>query len=301
MPTPRLVEHVFRSMGTHITIVLPPDRSEGAELARAQFEAWDARFSRFRPDSELSRVNAAAGTSVPVSEPMFAAVTMAIDAANATAGAFDPLLATRLVELGYDRTFDELAPERRLPDPGTWDAGRWRTVELDARRRTVRLPAGTGLDLGGLAKGMAVDAATNELRDAGIPYAAVNAGGDLAVHGLPPGMRSWSILVEGAGQRSVTIPHGALATSTVLDRRWRVGTESRHHLLDPRTGLPVRSGLVLATVAAATCAQAEVAAKVALLRGPQLGASFLRDHGLAGLLVAEDGAAQRIGAASVAA
>ncbi len=300
MASPELIEHAFRSMGTHVTVLLPADRRDGAGLARAQFEAWDARFSRFRSGSELSRLNAAAGTAVSVSQPMFAAATMAIDAARATAGTFDPLLARRLVELGYDRTFDDLEPTRALPDLGEWSPGRWRDVELDVGRRTIRLPAETGLDLGGLAKGMAVDAALAELRRAGIPYAAVNAGGDLAVHGMPPGMRTWSIVVDGAGERAVTILRGALATSTVLERRWRVGAETRHHLLEPRTGLPAASGVVLATVAASTCAQAEVAAKVALLRGPELGAAFLRGHGLAGLLVAEDGTTQRI-AAQVAA
>jgi thiamine biosynthesis lipoprotein len=291
-----LVEHTFRSMGTEISVLLPTDGADAASLVRATIEEWDERFSRFRPQGELSLLNASVGAPFLASEALFSATEVAIEAARATNGMFDPLLGRRMSELGYDRTFDELDAQMQLAPPTAWIGGRWREVELDARHRMIRLPPGTGLDLGGIAKGMAVDAAVATLRRAGIAYAAVNAGGDLAVHGLPPGMTSWSILIEGAGERMATLHRGALATSTVLKRRWRVGLEARHHLLDPRSGLPATSGLVLASVAAATCAQAEVAAKVALLQGPIGGAAFLRDRGLAGLLVAADGNTQRISA-----
>ena len=290
-----LVEHTFRSMGTHVSVLLPPGHGDAAALARDELDEWDGRLSRFRADSELSRLNDAAGETFRASELLFAATSTAIRAAHATGGTFDPLLANRLVELGYDATFDQLSARAALPAPLTWVAESWRQVILDERDRTIRLPPGTGLDLGGIAKGMAVDAAVAGLLRAGIPYAAVNAGGDLAVHGLPPDSNAWPIVVEGAGERMVTIRRGALATSTVLVRRWHVGADTRHHLLDPRSGLPASSGLVLVSVAAETCADAEVAAKVALLRGPVSGAAFLRRSGLAGLLVGDDGTTQRIG------
>ena len=142
---------------------------------------------------------------------------------------------------------------------------------------------------------MAVDAAVAELVRMGIPYGAVNAGGDLALHGIPPSGDGWSILVEGQGERVVTLDRGALATSTVLERRWSVDGQARHHLLDPRTGLPAEGDIVLASVAAPTCAEAEVAAKVALLSGSVDGEAYLRRVGLPGLLVRVDGLTRRIG------
>jgi FAD:protein FMN transferase len=295
LPATPVVEKRFRSMGTEITVLVPTGSADAHELAFDTIVAWDERFSRFRPDSELSELNRAAGAPFVASNELFGAALTAVDAARASGGLFDPLLATRMTELGYDRTFDALpaaGARRRL---AAWIPGLWRDVVLDPEYRTIRLPAGSGMDLGGIAKGMAVDAALARLVAADLPYAAVNAGGDLAPHGLPPGFAAWPIVVEGAGSRVVTLRRGALATSTSLLRRWRVGRKQLHHLIDPRTGFPSTSDVVLAAVAGDRCAQAEVAAKAALLAGRAAGAAFMEQNGLAGLLVAEDGSSWRIG------
>ncbi|MDQ2934276.1 MAG: FAD:protein FMN transferase [Chloroflexota bacterium] len=294
-PTTPVVEKRFRAMGTDIAVFVPPGSADAHQLAFETVAAWDARFSRFRPQSELSELNRATGLAFAASDELFGAAQTAVEAARATGGLFDPLLATRMTELGYDRTFDALpaaAEPRRL---AAWVPGRWRQIVLDPERRTIRLPSGSGMDLGGLAKGMAVDAALARLVAAGLTYAAVNAGGDLAVHGLPPGFTAWPILVEGPGGRVVTLRGGALATSTTLHRRWRVGSEQLHHLIDPLTGFPSASDVVLASVAGNSCAQAEVAAKAALVAGRAAGAAFMQRRKLAGLLVAEDGSSWRIG------
>jgi thiamine biosynthesis lipoprotein len=223
-------------------------------------------------------------------------VAAAVDAARATGGLVDPLLNGRMVELGYDRTFDELGSEKRGgASPRPWHAGEWRAITLDPRRRTVRLPAGSGLDLGGIAKGMAVDAAMALLVGSGIAYGAVNAGGDLAVHGLPPGQDAWPIAIEGGDERMVTLRSGALATSSTLRRRWSVGGRERHHLLDPRTGFPAATGLTQASVASSTCRQSEAAAKAAILLGPVAAVDFLERHRLSALLVTTGGQELRIG------
>jgi thiamine biosynthesis lipoprotein len=289
------LEARFRSMGTDVTVLVPPDAGDADQLARETFVAWNDRFSRFQPDSELSALNRAAGTPFVASAELFEAARTALAAARATDGLFDPLLAGRMAELGYDRTFDALPPMRTGTGLAAWIPGLWRQVVLDAERRTIQLPAGSGLDLGGIAKGMAVDAALARIVGAGVPYAAVNAGGDLAVHGLPPGLEAWTIVVDGAGGRNVTLPRGGLATSTVLLRRWNVDGDERHHLIDPRTGLSSTSDVVLASVAAASCTQAEVAAKAALLAGSLTGAAFVREQRLAGLMVTADGSIRRIG------
>jgi FAD:protein FMN transferase len=291
-----LRERRFDSMGTEVSILLPAEADDAVDPAVALFAEWDQRFSRFRPDSELSQLNARAGQATEVSESMLAALMAAFDGARATNGVFDPLLANRMVELGYDRTFRQLPTERPAVALGDWQAGRWREVVIDPIRRRVTLPAGSGIDLGGIVKGMAVDAALALLVESGLPFAAVNAGGDLAVHGAPPSMSAWPIAIEvGARERVVTLPSGGLATSSALRRRWRTNGTEQHHLLDPRTGLPARSGVVQASVAAGSCRQAEVAAKVALLAGATAGAEFLEQHRLAGLLLTDDGTEWHVG------
>jgi thiamine biosynthesis lipoprotein len=150
----------------------------------------------------------------------------------------------------------------------------------------VTLPEGAGLDFGGIAKGMAVDAALGQLRSLGLAPALVNAGGDLAVAGQPPGQPDWSIAVPGR-DRHWTIPlrEGAVATSTITRRTWRQGDVVRHHLIDPTSGEPAQSDLLSVTAVAPTCCQAEVAAKVALILGAEQGTQFLAQNGLAGLLI----------------
>lgn len=281
-------------MGTDVTVALPADSPAAAEPIERLFHEWDLRFSRFRPDSELMALNRAAGTPFDASQPMFDAVETALSAARATNGLFDPLLLGRMVELGYDRTFDQLPGESAASPLRPWHAGEWQDVHLDPGSLSVTLPAGSGIDLGGLAKGMAVDAAIQGLATAGIPFAAVNAGGDLAVLGTPPGQDAWDVDLEGV-DRAVSLPSGAMATSSVLRRRWRVDGVTRHHLLDPRTGLPVDNELAQVSVASASCAQAEVAAKAVLLMGATAGADFVERHGLSALIVTRRGDALRLG------
>lgn len=284
-------------MGTDLEIVALADAPEAAIIALDVLRAWDARFSRFRPDSELSRLNAAAGWPVAVTQEMLAVVGAALDAARATDGLFDPTLLPHLLHHGYDRTFLELpadAPAPAGPPPRT---GAWREIELDAARGTIRLPVDAGLDLGGIAKGMAVDAAVAAIVAAGIEVVAVSAGGDLAVAGTPPGGDAWLIALDETGPEPIVVAlaSGALCTSSVTRRRWVRGGQARHHLLDPRTGEPATSDLRAVTVLAGDARQAEVAAKVALLLGSVRGGAFLAARGLDGLLVSLDGATEVVG------
>ena len=196
----------------------------------------------------------------------------------------------QLVQAGYDRTFDDLPAVRFGPIIPGEPGGRWRGIQVDPIRRSVTLPIGIKLDFGGIAKGMAVDAALEQLRQNGISPALVNAGGDLAVLGLPPAAGQWPIAVPGQGQMwTIPLRSGAVATSGIAHRHWWQGNTLRHHLLDPRTGLPAESDLWSVTVVADRCEQAEVVAKVAFILGSRPGADFLRKHRIAGLLVREDG------------
>lgn len=295
-----LASSSFSSMGTDVAVLAPPSQLTAAVgIVRPLFAAWDERFSRFRPGSELSRLNRSAGTSFSASEPMLEVVSAAIAAARATGGLFDPSVAPRLVALGYDRDFAELASHRPEARLAGWHAGGWREIEIDRAGGWIRLPAGTTIDLGGIAKGMAVDAALALLQQRAITPACVNAGGDLGVIGeLEQG---WPIGLDEAGERTVVLHAGGLATSSVLRRRWHVGPHERHHLIDPRTGMPATGSVVSASVSATSCREAEVAAKAALLLGAERGASFLGRHRLAGVLALRSGAVLDIGEWRVAA
>jgi len=287
----------FSAMGTTISLLLPEeDLQRGEEMVKTLFADWEQTLSRFLPESELSRLNRFAGNAVMVSELLFTVLCEALAAARATGGLYDPTLLNQLVQIGYDRTFDELPAALPAAERAISPGGRWRDVHVNHSLRLVTLPAGIGVDFGGIAKGMAVDTALEELRLEGIQPALVNAGGDLAVFGVPPREQQWSLEIQGK-TRSWVIPfrHGALATSGIARRFWRQGTRVRHHLIDPRTGLPAQSGLWSVTVAAARCEQAEVAAKVAFLLGVEQGSEFLRCHALSGLLVREDGTWTAVG------
>jgi len=266
-------------MGCEVLVILPADRASHVGTVAALFAEWEARLSRFRPDSDLSRLNAASGRPTWVREPLVGVLRRALRAARATGGVFDPTLARELSALGYATTFSALGGQV-AERPAPTRASSWHDVRLGPGG-LVTLPADLAVDLGGIAKGMAVDAALAALRDEGVPSALVSAGGDLGVLGGRP----WPVAVEAAdGETVVSLTAGALATSSTEERRWRTERGELHHLIDPRTRLPARTDLVRVTVHAPTCEAAEVAAKAALILGSDEGAAFLVRHRLTGLL-----------------
>lgn len=279
-----MLRHAFRAMGTSVTVVLDDERTPAKAVAdairavEATFVREERRFSRFRGDSELSRVNAAAGSSAIVSAPFAELVRFALRQAAASGGLFDPTVLGAVTAAGYDRNFDDLLAGARDALRPPVACGRWSEIEL--RGRVLRLPLGVGLDLGGVAKGWTVDLAAAAAVGSGVPWALVNAGGDLRIAGDAPPVE---VVVEDPADRSAAIAHlsvtgGAVATSSTTRRAWGGG---RHHLIDPRTGGPSDTGVVQATVWAPTCALAEIAAKRTLLGGA-LGADpavVVRDDG----------------------
>jgi thiamine biosynthesis lipoprotein len=283
-------------MGTEV-VVLTAGRMPGNAVdgVRTLFEAREAALSRFRPDSELSHVNRGAGRPVPVSPLLFHAVDAALRGAAATGGAFDPTLGRQMAANGYDRPFGFPRGVTVLGMPPAGPGGGWREVRLDPILRTVTVPVGVALDLGGIAKGMAVDAAAALLEDEGVESALVSAGGDMRVAGTDGA--DWQVgLTETPEPHQVTLSRGALATSSSTRRTWIRDGIRHHHLLDPRTGAPADSGLRSVSVAAATCEQAEVAAKAAFVLGPGGGRRFLDALGLPGLLTPTAGAPVPVGA-----
>jgi FAD:protein FMN transferase len=297
-----LVEQArFRVMGTdaHVIVV---GATGLLERTRTRLDELEARWSRFRETSELSRLNAANGARVVVSPSTFALLVHARDAWLRTSGAFDPTVLRALEAAGYDRDFavvervSPTAPGDATPAPG-FDG-----IELDRLVHSVRLPGGTTIDLGGIGKGFAADLVCQELLDAGAHGACVNLGGDLRVAGVPPSGDAWVIAVETEGEHDTRTPPliqlvaGAVATTSRARRTWKRGATELHHIIDPRTGRPARTPWVSATVIAGQAVHAEPFAKAAFLAPDVASADDrLRSHGFAGLLFDGDGRAHHLG------
>jgi thiamine biosynthesis lipoprotein len=259
-------------MGTEVTLVAPAEADPAVlEMATARtqrrFAHEERRFSRFRADSELSRVNASAGEWTSVSAGFARLTRFALEAAWRTGGRFDPTVLPAMIAAGYDRDFDEVLAGARGALHPAQPCGRFTELELETDR--LRMPQGVALDFGGVAKGWTVDLAAEAALSAGLPWVIVNAGGDLRLDGDVPST-GVEVGVEDPQDRAtdllrVSISEGALATSSTLVRSWGPGL---HHLIDPRTGAPVDGDVLQATVWAETCAEAEVRSKWALLEGP---------------------------------
>jgi thiamine biosynthesis lipoprotein len=289
----------FRSMGTEITVSAPTlSEAEEERLASAVaaiFAENESRFSRFRADSELSRLNAMEGRCA-VSAELFDVLRSARRYFDLTGGVFDPTVGAALVALGYDRSFAPGALDRRsaaAPVPPCSFAD----VLLDEATRSVTKPSHVRLDLGGIVMGRTVDVAATILPRPG----AVDAGGDVAVRDGDSNGDGWVIDVEDPrdARRTLlgfTVHDRAVATSGTNRRRWKAGGELAHHLVDPRTGRPACSDLAQVTVVAATAELAEVLAKSACVLGSVQGTRLLESvDGVAAILVGDDASIRRIG------
>jgi thiamine biosynthesis lipoprotein len=274
--------------------VLQVTRPEALAAARrvlaAELQAIDAACSRFRPDSELTGINTGSGRKHQLSPLLAEALAVALRAAAATDGDVDPTCGSSLVRLGYDRDFAGLAadtsPLARPPVP----ASGWRSVDLDESGLTVQVPPGVQLDLGATAKALAADRAATAIAAATGAGVLVNLGGDIAVAGSPPSS-GWRVrIIDGLHDPGpvVAIRDGGLATSGTGDRQWQRGELRLHHILLPATGLPVSTCWLSATVAAASCTDANTASTAAIIRSGAAPA-WLTGLGLPARLAASDG------------
>jgi thiamine biosynthesis lipoprotein len=251
----------------------------------------DAAASRFRDDSELTRINAAGGDVVEVSELFAATLDAALTAAARTDGAVDPTLGRHIHALGYSTDFALVSTFRPAPMQPLAKAGRWREIRLDLAARRVCVPDGLHLDLGAIAKARAADLAAERASTMTGSAVLVSLGGDVAVSGPPPREDGWVVRVtEAPGNPGplVVVADGGVATSTTTVRRWAQGNRSYHHVLDPATGHPVDGRWRTATVAAASCVEANAASTAALVLADRA-VDWLEAQQLPARLVAVDG------------
>jgi thiamine biosynthesis lipoprotein len=242
----------------------------------------------------LNQINSHAGQLLTISAPMAAVLRAALKAAQQTNGLVTPTILNALEAAGYDRSFEQIsAAAKYAGGKYAGDQACWRQIELDGRARTLRLPPGMRLDLGGIAKGWAADQIRRKL--AQFSPLVVDAGGDIAVSERRAGAPPWQIGIADprhAGQHLLvlSIRRGGVATSGRNDRQWQQGAKHQHHLIDPRSGQPAETDVLAASVVAPSALQAEISAKAILILGSRAGMAWLAARPqLAGLLVLEDG------------
>ncbi|BAS27756.1 FAD:protein FMN transferase [Limnochorda pilosa] len=308
----------FRAMGTTVDLLVVSGEAEarvreGLRQAVELFARVERCCSRFRPESELSALNARPGRWVLVSKGLWELIRRAEDHRGRSRGLFDAGILPALEAAGYDRDFSRLdvAPlDVGAPDASTLDpqgtgarSGPWFTrtraarLQLDPAIRAVRLEPGTRLDLGGVAKGWTVDRALERVAPLG--PALVNAGGDLAARGWQG--HPWRLTVEDPWHPErllarLPMGDGAVATTSLGRRRWWKDGVVRHHVIDPRTGEPARTDALAVTAWADTAEAADVGAKVLLVLSPGEREDWLGRLGLMGaLVVGSDGRAATLG------
>ncbi|MGI9009226.1 MAG: FAD:protein FMN transferase [Streptosporangiaceae bacterium] len=286
----------FGVFGTAAVLIVtePAALPAARSLADAELAAIDKACSRFRPDSELSRLNATTGQPQPVSELFAELIGQALRAAEVTDGDVDPTCGGALAAAGYDRDFGEVRAGGRTVTVTARPVPGWTSVRLDRPRRTVTLDRGAQLDLGSTAKAVAADRCAGLIVSGLGGGVLVSLGGDIAVAGTPPD-GGWQVKVtddHAAGPDApgqvVTITAGGLATSSTTVRAWTAGGRPMHHIIDPRTGEPAVSCWRTVSVAAASCADANIASTAAIIRS-EAAPGWLASAGLPARLVRQDG------------
>lgn len=293
----------WKALGTYAFLATgdPTVLDAARVLARQVLDAVDRSCSRFRDDSDLTRANARPGHWVPVDPLLVAAVGVAVESARETDGLVDPLLGRPMAWLGYDADFEVV---RRVNDPTpatpppTPRPGAWREIGIDPES-AILVPAGCSLDLGATAKAWASDLVAAAVVERFGCEVMVSLGGDVRMDG-PDGSApsTWPVAVtehpEGADPEVVWLEGGGLATSSTTRRRWARHGQVRHHLLDPRTGLPTSGPWRTVTATGATSVAANTATTAALVLGDDAEGWLIRKS-VTGRLVSHEGRVHTIG------
>ncbi len=269
------LQHVYRTraLGTIAELVVTESGAllAAAEVLEGELERIDRVASRFRSDSELSRLNAAAGRESAVSIDLFECIEVALAMAAATDGLVDPTVCLAMNRLGYDRDFAQVLPgvDGALP-PAQAVAG-WRSVKLDKDRLMVSMAPHSALDLGATAKALAADRAATSIFNRLKCGALVSLGGDVSTAGPAPAagfaVGIADTCLSPRATVAVSITSGGLASSGIGVRQWRLGRHVVHHIVDPTTGLPATPCWRTVSVTAASCVHANAASTAAIVLG----------------------------------
>lgn len=285
----------FRAMGNTIQVWLETDYDANHILQQVSgwFEEIEAVLSRFRPQSELSQLNARSGEWVRVGDVLFSAILAARHAAEATDGLYNPLVLPALLGIGYTQSFENLERDQTTSTDWEGTIPAWDSLEIDMERTAIRLPYGSTIDLGGIGKGWAAEWVARRLKAYG--PCLVDAGGDLVACGVPKGESGWTVQIanplhDEQNLLPILIYDSAVTTSGTTYRRWLQNGQRRHHLIDPRTGQPAITDVLSATVVHPHAPTAEAYTKAVLLLGSVEGLAWLNQQPYtAGMVVCEDG------------
>ena len=287
--------HPFRAMGSDMLVILQSDSKSAQNVLQDVpnwFEEWEQSLSRFRLDSELSRLNRTFDQPVSVSSALWEVFQTSVWADEFSNGLVTPTVLDALLDAGYDLPFDELSREQfgMLPQPEHHPLS---LIVADPENQTITLPKGVRLDFGGVAKGWAAQQAMERLR--GFGPCLVNAGGDIAVSGPHADGSPWQIGVSdpfhaGSDFDTLLVKQGGVASSGKDRRKWKRNGLLQHHIINPNTGLPVQTDVLRVTVVAPNVIEAEAAAKTAFILGKERGLAWLEAQpSFAGLMVMDSG------------
>ncbi len=282
-----VAELKFLAMASAVQVILV-DPAEGAEdYARRRLEELERRWSRFLPESDISRLNTAPEAFMVVSSDTIVLLNAMKHAWRLTEGRYDPSMLSAINAAGYSKSIDgsnRTSRMARRPSLGHTIGD----VTIDAATSAVIVPAGLGLDPGGIGKGLAADMVVTELLDAGTGGALVGVGGDLAAAGMPPTAEGWYVAVKhplDASRELMTLALdvGGVATSSTLTRTWVQNGRRRHHVIDPLTRACATTDLAAVTVVAGAGWEAEAHATAALLSGSDRVLDYFDSHRLDGI------------------
>lgn len=287
--------HPFRAMGSDMLVILESDSGSAPTILQDVpnwFEEWEQSLSRFRLDSELSRLNRTFDQPVAVSDAFWEVFQTAVWADEFSESLVTPTVLDAMLDAGYDRSFEGLQHDQFGMMPRI-EHHPLSMVVADPENRTITLPKGVRLDFGGVAKGWAAHQAMQRLREFG--PCLMNAGGDIAVSGPQMEGSAWQIGVSdpfkaGNDFDTLLVKQGGVASSGKDRRHWKRNGALQHHIINPNTGLPVDTDVLRVTVIAPTVMEAEAAAKTAFILGREKGLEWLEtQHSFAGLVVMESG------------
>jgi thiamine biosynthesis lipoprotein len=294
-----ITETRFRVMASAAHVILVDADPRLGDQARSRLEELERRWSRFRPDSDVSRLNEAPEALMVVSSDTVALIAAMKEAWRVTEGRYDPTMLAAIVAAGYAASIDGSGRSGSVARLRRGAAARRARatiadVALDPVMPTVTLPAGVGLDPGGIGKGLAADLVVTELLEAGAAGALVCVGGDLAAAGRPPTAAGWPVSVEDPfdpARNVATFAFGAggVATSSTCSRTWLDNGVRRHHAIDPETGTSATTDLAAVTVVARAGWEAEAHATAALLCGAEHVLDYLERRALDGFAVSRAG------------
>jgi thiamine biosynthesis lipoprotein len=300
---PAIESRSFRAIGTTVTVAVNDRRQidEALTMLKEDLAALDLACSRFRTDSEIKNLERhSQGQPIRVSPLLFEVLEIACAVAVQTAGIVDPTIGSALIELGYDRDFDELLDHRRLADVLFVPAPGWWQIRMDPAAQTISIPAGVHVDLGAVAKAFAADCAAQRIASALACCVLINLGGDVAIGG-PNQREGWAIGIAPNCTTPIddvdvvlSVHSGGVATSGTTARTWRCNGRLMHHIIDPRTGEPAPPIWSLVSVLASTCVEANAWSTAAIVWGDDA-IGNLSERGVSARLVDAEGIVHCLG------